>query len=112
MACIYLNGAQPSPAISAEETVKAWESELLALLAAGQHEAVRVTLWGLDSFNGFAQIALSGAHHPSTAILPQISLGDTARLPRWPRVLFRLLKRDNVCLEERLDAAAGQGEMK
>ena len=58
-----------------------WEGALLALMAAGQHQAVKDAFWGLESFNGFAQVALSGAQHTPLATPPPISLGGKMQLP-------------------------------
>ena len=81
---IYLESAQPSLAVPADENVKAWEGELLALIAAGQGQAVRDAFWSLEYFNGFAQVALSGAQlHPAPA-LSRAFIGGMIRLPfRW-----------------------------
>ena len=65
----------------AEESVRIWEGELLALIAAGQHQAVMDAFWGLESFNGFAQVALSGAQHTPLATPPPLSLGSMMQLP-------------------------------
>jgi len=61
LACIYLDGRQPSQAVPVDGEVQRWEGKLVDMIADGQSQAVSDAFWSLESFNGFAQVALSGA---------------------------------------------------